>query len=91
MAIKTRGTIIPRNPVARSPLMKKGGVHEKSKTAKRRQNNQALKAQLEDWREELEFERSLRSNSNAHFFKPYKPKITVLPLGNGIVNKVSSC
>ena len=91
MAIKNRGTIIPRNPVARSPLMKKGGVHEKSKTAKRRKNSQALKAQLEDWREELEFERSLRLNSNTHFVKPYKPKITVLPLGNGIVNKVSSC
>ena len=64
MAIKNRGTVVPRNPVARSPLMKKGGVHEKSKTAKRRENNQALKSQLEDWREELEFERSLRSNSN---------------------------
>lgn len=63
MAIKNRGTVVPRNPVARSPLMKKGGVHEKSKTAKRRENNQALKSQLEDWREELEFERSLRSNS----------------------------
>lgn len=63
MAIKGRGTIVPRNPVVRSPLMRKGGVHEKSKTAKRRQNSQALKSQLEDWREELEFERSLRSNS----------------------------
>ena len=64
MAIKNRGTVVPRNPVARSPLMKKGGVHEKSKTAKRRESSQALKSQLEDWREELEFERSLRSNSN---------------------------
>ena len=26
----------PRNPVARSPLMRKGGAHEKSKGAKRR-------------------------------------------------------
>ncbi len=63
MAIKGSGTIVPRNPVVRSPLMRKGGAHEKSKTAKRRQNSQALKSQLEDWREELEFERSLRSNS----------------------------
>ena len=63
MAIKDRGTIVPRNPVARSPLLRKGGVHQKSKTAKRRQTSQALKVQLEDWREELEFERSLRSNS----------------------------
>ena len=26
----------PRNPVARSPLLRKGGVHEKSTGAKRR-------------------------------------------------------
>ena len=26
----------PRDPVARSPLLRKGGVHEKSKGAKRR-------------------------------------------------------
>jgi len=55
MPTKDRGTITPRNPVVRSPLMRKGGVHEKGKTAKRQQN---------DWREEVEFERSLRSNSD---------------------------
>ena len=66
MTIKNTGALVPRNPVARSPLMKKGGLHEKSKTAKRRQNNQALQTQLEDWREELEFERELRSNSNLY-------------------------
>jgi hypothetical protein len=27
---------VPRNPVARSPLLRKGGVHEKSTGAKRR-------------------------------------------------------
>ena len=27
----------PRNPVARSPLLRKGGVHEKSRGAKRRE------------------------------------------------------
>jgi hypothetical protein len=36
----------PRNPVARSPLMGKGGVHGKSVGAKRRQANMALQKQL---------------------------------------------
>ena len=63
MPTKDRGTMTPRNPVVRSPLMRKGGVHEKGKTAKRQQSRQALSAQLDDWREEVEFERSLRSNS----------------------------
>lgn len=32
----------PRNPVARSPLLGKGGAHGKSTRAKRRQANVAL-------------------------------------------------
>ncbi|HTI46975.1 MAG TPA: hypothetical protein VMB76_10485 [Casimicrobiaceae bacterium] len=32
----------PRNPVARSPLLGKGGVHEKSRGAKRRAERIAL-------------------------------------------------
>ena len=32
----------PRNPVARSPLMRKGGAHGKSMAAKRRQENVLL-------------------------------------------------
>jgi hypothetical protein len=32
----------PRNPVARSPLMRKGGAHGKSTAAKRRQENVLL-------------------------------------------------
>lgn len=63
MATQNARTLVPRNPVARSPLLRKGGVHEKSKTAKRQINRQSVKSQLNDWREELEFERSLRSNS----------------------------
>jgi hypothetical protein len=38
---KQRGTLKPRNPVARSPLLRKGGPHDKSTAAKRR------KAQVE--------------------------------------------
>jgi len=33
----------PRNPVARSPLLGKGGVHGKSNAAKRRQANLELR------------------------------------------------
>jgi hypothetical protein len=32
----------PRNPVARSPLLRKGGVHEKSTGAKRRRATMEL-------------------------------------------------
>lgn len=32
-------TLKPRNPVARSPLLGKGGAHGKSNAAKRRQAN----------------------------------------------------
>ena len=41
----------PRNPVARSPLLGKGGVHEKSTGAKRRQARMALQRQLRESRE----------------------------------------
>ena len=36
----------PRNPVARSPLLKKGGAHQKSEQALRKAANDALKRQL---------------------------------------------
>jgi hypothetical protein len=32
----------PRNPVARSPLLAKGGVHEKTRAAQRRRAKTAL-------------------------------------------------
>ncbi len=37
-----------RNPVARSPLLGKGGAHGKSTAAKRRAANMALAKQLRD-------------------------------------------
>jgi hypothetical protein len=36
----------PRNPVARSPLLGKGGVHERSQGARRRQANMAVQKLL---------------------------------------------
>jgi hypothetical protein len=38
----------PRNPVARSPLLGKGGVHEPSTGAKRRAARMALQRQLRE-------------------------------------------
>ena len=38
----------PRNPVARSPLLRKGGVHEKSTGARRRAANVAIRKALRD-------------------------------------------
>ena len=38
----------PRNPVARSPLMRKGGAHGKTRSAERRQANVALRELVRD-------------------------------------------
>jgi len=40
---KKRPAAKPRNPVARSPLMGKGGAHGKSNAAKRRRANMELR------------------------------------------------
>jgi hypothetical protein len=40
--------ITPRNPVARSPLLRKGGVHDKTHAAKRRRARTELVRQLRD-------------------------------------------
>ncbi|HEY1326820.1 MAG TPA: hypothetical protein VGI14_07760 [Casimicrobiaceae bacterium] len=42
----------PRNPVARSPILGKGGVHEKSRGAKRRAERVALQRSLREGGEE---------------------------------------
>lgn len=63
MTDETPKTKAPRNPVARSPLMRKGGVHEKTATVKRRQVKTQIDAELEDWREAVEFEENLKSDS----------------------------
>lgn len=44
----------PRNPVARSPIMKKGGVHQKSRSSERRQENRAIEVELDTWAEDAD-------------------------------------
>lgn len=55
----------PRNPVARSPLMRKGGVHEKSKSSQRRSKREELISELEALKEDLEFEQSIKVEKRA--------------------------
>ena len=43
-----------RNPVARSPLLRKGGPHQRSRSGERRQLQQALDAELDAWFDESE-------------------------------------
>ena len=37
-----------KNPLAKSPLLKKGGVHERSKSAERTKKKRELKRELKD-------------------------------------------
>ena len=38
----------PRNLAARTPLMRKGGVHQKSKSSERRKAKQQLRREVQD-------------------------------------------
>ena len=48
----------PRNPVARSTLLRKGGVHRKSRSAERMHSKRELKEEAEGDREEQEDQRT---------------------------------
>ena len=45
---KQRARLKPRNPIARSPLLGKGGPHGKSTAAKRREAQVELQKKLRD-------------------------------------------
>ncbi len=57
----------PRNPVALSPLLRKGGVHERSKSGIRAEAKQKLQDELEFWQEGLEecLSTTIRSRSDS--------------------------
>lgn len=55
-------SVKPRNLIACSPIMKKGGAHQKNQSAFRSQNRQQLISQLESWQEDLAFERELKQS-----------------------------
>lgn len=39
-----------RNPVAAAPLLRKGGVHQKSQSAQRTQARTQLRREIREWR-----------------------------------------
>ena len=42
-------TVIPRNAIALNPLMRRGGVHRKSNSAKRAADRREIRRQSRDW------------------------------------------
>jgi len=44
----------PRNPVARSPLLRKGGAHVKSKTGQRVRSRLSMEDAIDEWYETTE-------------------------------------
>ena len=46
-------TIVPRNRVAQSPLLRRGGAHQQSRTSERRHSRAQTLEEAENWREEL--------------------------------------
>lgn len=45
-----------RNPVARSPLLRKGGPHQRSRSSERREQRLELEAALDSWWDEEDIE-----------------------------------
>ncbi len=43
-----------RNPVAQSPLLRKGGAHTESKTGQRVRDRMKVSSAIEEWLEEIE-------------------------------------
>lgn len=52
----------PRNYVAMSPLLRKGGVHERSKSGARADKKHEMQDAISNWREALEEECLLTTN-----------------------------
>ena len=42
-------TVAPRNPFSQHPLMRRGGVHQKSNSAKRAADRRETRRQSRDW------------------------------------------
>ena len=51
-----------RNPIARSPLLRKGGAHVKSKTGQRVRARLTTQDAIDEWREETETQQKEQNN-----------------------------
>ncbi len=47
-------TIVSRNRVAQSPLLRRGGAHQQSRTSERQGTRLQTRDEAENWREEIE-------------------------------------
>jgi len=64
MPKRINNTTAPRNHIARALAQRGGGgAHQSSRSGQRQQSRAALQGKLDDWREELEFERELLDES----------------------------
>lgn len=60
MTRRTGNTIPPRNPVARALATRRGsGAHQQGRTSQRQHSQAAVRNELEDWRDDVEFEKEL--------------------------------
>jgi len=67
MPRRVENTIVPRNPIARAAASRSGaGSHEPTPTAQRRQSRARVRELTSNWREELEFERALKTDIDEH-------------------------
>jgi hypothetical protein len=62
MPKKIGNTMVPRNPVAPAAASRRGGVHERSKTSERQHTRSQVDSLTENWRDDVAFETSLKSN-----------------------------
>lgn len=65
-----RRNIPVRNPVAQSPLLRKGGAHVKSKTGQRVRFRLSTNDAVDDWLDELEDERQNQEKENGEQMLP---------------------
>ncbi len=59
-----------RNPVAQSPLLRKGGPHVKSKTGQRVQARLSTSSAIDEWLEELEEDNLKQEHENGEQMLP---------------------
>lgn len=92
-------SVTPRargNPIARNPLMRKGGVHEKSRSAKRQQAKRDLRKQIALFYHWLfsfavvSFARKASAEAHKAFtYHVISPVATLAPISRAIFNWLS--
>lgn len=65
---KTKLQTTPRNPLANHPLMCKGGVHEKTESAKRAAEKRKIKKQADEWVAGKDNKNNCESNQDNNIF-----------------------